>query len=121
MFISIVAPLLLARAISNIPEPAPQRMRVTCYTATGNNMANGQKPYEGAVAGRKEDIGKKCYIYDANMELIGVFDICDTGGKLIRNGERIDVYRDTLDRCYDWVHTYGDYLYISIQEGETEP
>lgn len=114
MFISILGAALIAQALTKIPEDA-KLMRVTCYTATGNCMANGEMPYEGCVAGKKEDIGKTAFIYDANMELIGEFEIKDTGGKLIRSGKRLDVYRDTLGRCKDWVHTYGDYLYVVIE------
>lgn len=117
MFISIVAAALVCQTLANMPEDA-QLMRVTCYTATGSCMANGQMPYEGCVAGKKEDIGKIAVIYDSNMELIGEFEIKDTGGKLIRTGKRLDVYRNTLDRCYEWVHQYGDYLYVEIKERE---
>lgn len=118
MFISLVAAFLLCQGLRQEPEPAPapELMRVTCYTATGNCMANGEMPYEGCVAGKKEDIGKKVKIYDLNMNLIGEYEIKDTGGKLIRTGQRIDVYRDTLSRCFDWVHEYGDYLYIEIEQ-----
>lgn len=98
--------------------PEPELVRVTCYTETGNNMANGEYPYEGCVAGRPEDIGKTCIIYDTDMRLVGFFDIKDTGGYLIRTGSRIDVYRDTLSGCYDWIDTYGDYMYIQIVDSE---
>lgn len=115
MFISIVGVALIAQALTKVPEDA-KLMRVTCYTATGNHMANGEYPYEGCVAGKKEDIGKIAVIYNADMELIGEFEIKDTGGKLIRSGKRLDVYRDTLERCYDWIGQYGDYCYVVIKE-----
>lgn len=38
----------------------------------------------------------------------------DTGGKAIRQGKRVDVFRDTLERCNEWVDTYGDYVYIQL-------
>ena len=47
------------------------------------------------------------------MKLIGHFESLDTGGhEGLKNGTRIDVFRDNLDRAYDWVGTYGDYVYI---------
>lgn len=113
--ISILGAALIAQALNEVPEGAELK-RVTCYTATGNRMANGEYPYEGCVAGKKEDIGKIVAIYSIDCELIGEFEIKDTGGKLIRSGERIDVYRNTLSGCYDWIHEYGDYLYVVIKE-----
>lgn len=90
--------------------------RVTCYTWTGNKTASGVYPEEGMVAGKREDIGKICLIYDKDKNYIGAFLIADTGGQSIRQGKNIDVYRDSLDRCYEWINTYGDYCYIKIIE-----
>lgn len=95
----------------------PVRMRVTCYTWTGNRTASGCYPYEGICAGRREDIGKIALVYTEDEELIGIFEIKDCGGaKSLKNGTSIDIYRDTLDRCHEWVHEYGDYLYVRIVE-----
>jgi hypothetical protein len=61
-------------------------------------------------------------------DLIGYFDFRDTGagidsdgdgkGDTIKNGKSIDVYRDSLGRCYDWVAQYGDYVYVKIIKAE---
>ena len=36
------------------------------------------------------------------------------GAQTIRNGTSIDVYRDTLEGCYEWAKMYGDYVYIQV-------
>lgn len=51
-------------------------------------------------------------------DVIGIFEFEDTGGYYIRNGSRIDVYRETMESCSDWVSQYGDYVYIQIIDAE---
>lgn len=92
-------------------------MRMTAYTWTGNKMANGEYPYEGVCAARKEDIGKRAVVYDLRMNKIGEFEIKDTGGHtLIQNGGCIDIYRDTRSECYEWAAQYGDAVLVQIIE-----
>lgn len=94
-------------------EIKAERIRCTCYIPTGNPTASGVYPYEGIIASNREHLGQTAVLYTEDMELIGYFECKDTGGhEGLKNGTRIDVYRDTLDRAYDWVHTYGDYVYI---------
>lgn len=91
-------------------------MRVTCYTWTGNKTASGVYPEEGMCAARSEDIGKTAYVYDLHYNFIGEFEITDCGGAWsLQNGTSIDIYRDTLERCYEWVGEYGDYMYVEIK------
>lgn len=91
-------------------------MRVTCYTWTGNKTASGVYPEESMCAARYEDIGKTAYVYDLDYNFIGAFEITDCGGAYsLQNGTSIDIYRDTLERCYEWVGEYGDYLYVKIE------
>lgn len=100
----------------------PQLIRATCYVAYGDNprTADGSVPREGIIAGRKEDLGKTAILYRVNEDgtigdLIGFFEFKDTGGhKGLKNGTRIDVYRDSLSRCYEWIDEYGDYVYMQI-------
>ena len=94
-----------------IYQPEFEQMRVTCY-CTGTRFANGESVYEGGCAGRRADIGKYVVIRTDQDEHI--LKITDCGGYLIESGQRIDVYRTTLARCYDWVHQYGDYQEIAI-------
>lgn len=129
--------LLLLLLILLIPVKAhaepqyiePQLIRCTCYTATeGAITASGKKVREDIVAGKREWLGYSCIIYENNDgqvgDFIGVFEFCDTGagmdsdgdgkGDTIINGKSIDVFRNTLDRCYDWIGEYGDYVFIQI-------
>ena len=76
-------------------------VRVTGYCLQGT-MANGEKVHEGAVAYRKEDIGRMCRLYSADMQLIGEFTVCDTGkkGGAVRKGLVVDVWRPTRKECF---------------------
>ena len=112
------------------PYGEPQMMRCTVYTASeGDITADGSKVREGIVAGKREWLGCAAILYecDENGELgdfIGIYEFKDTGagidtdgdgvGDSIKNGTSIDVYRDSLDRCYEWIEEYGDYVYIQI-------
>lgn len=101
----------------SVTEPA--LIRATVYLPTGNPTASGVMPYEGVLAGRKEDIGKAAILYNSDMELIGVFEFCDTGSaKGLKNGTVIDVYRDSVESYREWVATYGDYVYIQYIDAE---
>lgn len=98
----------------------PVKMRVTCYTAPkGAIQASGREVMEGTCAARRCDLGKVAVVYDENMKLVGHFEITDTGGHpRLKDGSSIDIFRDTLDRCYDWIGEYGDYMYVQIIEAE---
>lgn len=107
----------------------PQLIRCTVYTGyEGALTADGSKVREGIVAGKREWLGYTCIIYESNNgkvgKLIGIYEFKDTGagidtdgdgkGDSIKKGKSIDVYRDTLDRCYDWVDRYGDFVFIQV-------
>lgn len=105
-----------------------QKIRCTCYTSTeGKVTASGEPVREGIIAGKREWMGKTAILYDMNMNVIGVFEFKDTGagidtdgdgkGDSIKNGKSIDVYRDTLARCKEWIKTYSDYVFLQIIEG----
>lgn len=90
-------------------------MRVTCYTATGNPTATGVMPFEGGCAAKRDWMGGVAVVYDMDMRLIGFYDINDCGGaERLKNGTSIDIYRNTFERCYDWIDEYGDYCYVQI-------
>lgn len=97
----------------------PVKMRVTCYVPTGNKTADGTVPYEGICAAKREWIGKTAIVYDQDMRYVGVFEIRDTGGaKRIKNGTSIDIFRDTLERCYEYEREHGMYGYVQIVEAD---
>lgn len=101
-------------------------IRATCYIAHGDNArtADGSVPEVGMLAGKREYLGKSAILYEVKEDgtigdLIGYFEFCDTGGhKGLKNGTRIDVYRDTLSDCYDWIGRYGDYVYLQILDAK---
>ena len=117
-------PVTTCKAAEN-QDLEPKKMRVTCYVAYNENpiTRDGTVPYEGICAGRYEDLGKVAIVYsigdDGNIgDIIGIFEIRDTGGhKGLKNGTRIDIYRDSLSRCREWIKTYGDYCYVQILPG----
>ena len=65
----------------------------TAYTYTGHNMANGEKPYEGAVACNLVPIGTKLYI-----EGYGYFVVKDRIG----HSSQLDIFMDTYDECIQY-------------------
>ena len=98
----------------------PMKIRCTCYTASeGSITADGWKVREGIISGKKEWLGYTAILYDMDMNLIGIFEFKDTGGHhTLVNGTSVDVFRYTLDDCFDWIETYGDYVYIQIVKAE---
>lgn len=32
----------------------------------------------------------------------------------IQEGTSIDVFRSSMERCKEWVNTYGDYCYVQV-------
>lgn len=91
----------------------PQTVRCTCYIASGNRTADGTIPYEGIIASNREHLGKTAMLYTMEGQFIGFFEARDLGGhKMLRNGTAIDVYRDSLERAYEWVCEYGDYVQV---------
>lgn len=93
------------------------RVRATVYLPTGNRTATGITPYEGIIASNTEHLGKSAFLYTESMELIGLFECQDTGShKGLKNGSRIDVFRDSEANYRQWVRDYGDYVYIQWME-----
>lgn len=112
---------------SEIAEPI--KIRCTCYTSSeGSITATGKKVREGIVAGKREWLGCVAILYDMDMNLIGYYEIEDTGagidtnndgvGDTIKNGRSIDVFRNSLEGCYEWVSQYGDYVYMQVVRAE---
>ena len=90
-----------------------QKVRCTCYVATGHRTADGTIPYEGIIASNKDHLGDMCMIFDMDGNFIALMESRDIGGhKMLRNGTAIDVYRDSMDRAWEWVRTYGDYVQV---------
>lgn len=97
-----------------IEENGLVRIRVSCYIAPANaRTADGSLCKEGYCAGNSETIGKDLILYDNDLIPVGRYEIRDVGGHpMLQNGTAIDFYRDSLDRCYEFIGTHGDYAYI---------
>ena len=101
-----------------------RKMRVTCYTyPEGIITASGSEVREGIIAAKKEWMDALIVLYDMDMNFIGYFEVKDTGFGIdkdgdgvgsIQEGTSLDVFRSSLERCYDWIERYGDYCYVQI-------
>lgn len=98
----------------------PTLIRCTCYTASeGSITRSGAEVREGIIAGKEEWLGCVAVLYDIDMNFIGYFEFLDTGGhETLKNGTSIDVYRDSMDGCYEWIGMYGDYIYLQLIDAE---
>lgn len=95
-----------------------QKVRCTCYLPTGNKTADGTVPYEGICASNRDHLGDVAVLYSVDGEFIGFFECRDIGGhRKLRNGTAVDIYRDSMDRAYEWVGEWGDYVYVYWIEG----
>ena len=104
----------------------PVYIRCTGYCDYGYTKS-GEYVREGIVAGKKDWLGKICYIYEVNKDgtcgdLLGEYEFLDTGyginGSLI-NGTSIDVWFPSKADVYQWMHDHGDYVYIQIADKES--
>lgn len=110
----------------------PQIIRCTCYHNHGITKS-GQETRPHIAAGKEEWLGCVAMLYQVNEDgsmgdFIGYYEFTDTGagmdtdgdgyGDTIMNGESIDVWQPTEQDCWDWVNTYGDYVYMKIVRGE---
>lgn len=95
-----------------------QKVRCTCYLPTGNKTADGTVPYEGICASNRDHLGDLAVLYSTEGEFIGFFECRDVGGhRKLRNGTAVDIYRDSMNRAYEWVGEWGDYVYVYWIEG----
>lgn len=106
------------------PSENIQEVRVTCYTATGNPCANGKYPEEGIVAYCPEYVDNAIVRMWASEdgapgEYIGDFEVWDTGNPNIQEGRVVDVYRDNLDRCTEFMAQFEPKVFIEVIEKET--
>lgn len=117
--------ILLYSLPAEAAEKYPVRkMRVTCYTyPPGSITASGCEVREGIVAAKKDWMDALVVLYDTDMNLIGYYEVKDTGFGIdqdgdgigsIEEGTSIDVFRSSLERCYEWIERYGDYCYVQI-------
>lgn len=114
--------LAVAHLLGNMPVTPwgddLHKVRCTCYLPTGNKTADGTVPYEGICASNRDHLGDVAVLYSCDGEFIGFFECRDVGGhRKLRNGTAVDIYRDSMDRAWEWVGEWGDYVYIYWIEG----
>ena len=112
---SVALILSVALLVSPLQVPQPQviPVKITGYCLRGKT-ASGIQTREGICAYRKEDIGKLAIIYNSNMELIGTYEIEDTGKGGIRKGTVVDIWKATRKECY----ALTQYGFIEVVEKE---
>ena len=86
-------------------------IRCTCY-CTGTITATGKRVREGMISSSREHFGQKANLYTESGEYIGTFICEDTGGKPIKQGKVLDVYRNDIDGVHEWQKEYGDYVRV---------
>ena len=124
----MIAILMSCSLRTSAREHELKLIRCTCYCqgefTNGNKEYPSMTPTESICAGRYEDIGKVAILYQRNAdgsvgEYIGMFEFRDTGShESLKNGTSIDVYRSNLERCYEWIAQYGDYVYIQYVDAK---
>lgn len=94
-------------------------LRCTCYIPTGNKTATGITPYEGICASNKDHLGQVAVVYDMDLQIIGYFECKDTGSHQgLKDGTRIDIFRENKTRVKEWQKTVGDYVIVQWVKGE---
>lgn len=90
-----------------------QKIRITCYVATGNRTASGDIPYEGGCASNWAHMGDTAILFDEDMNYIGEFIVNDVGGaKSLKNGTSIDLFKNDLQSAKNFIKEHGDFGYI---------
>ena len=92
-------------------------VKITGYCLKGT-MANGEQTRTGICAFRKEDIGKTARVYNENMELIGEYQICDTGKGGVRKGSVVDIWKETKAECF--ALTQNGFIEVVEQEEQQD-
>lgn len=125
----LVLVMLLLVLLYSLPVEAAESsdlrlMRVTCYTyPPGSITASGCEVREGIVAAKREWMNALVVLYNTDMDFIGYFEVKDTGFGIdkdgdgigsIQEGTSIDVFRNSEERCREWIERYGDYCYVQI-------
>lgn len=115
----------------------PIKVDMTCYAYTGNKCANGKYPKIGTCAYQRKYLNYTAIVYEDNNgeigDFIGYFEIYDTGyGRAtdkinpktnepygtIELGMSIDIYREDLEACYDFIAEHGDKAWVQIVYAE---
>lgn len=140
LLVLLLTTMLLIRPIcvdAKESEPELKRVKMTCYTHTGNPCRNGKMPREGICAYQYKYLDWLAIVYEDNNgkpgEIIGYYEIFDTGygietdvvnpktGKnygTLELGTSIDIFRDSLEECYEFIEEHGDTCFIQVVYAE---
>ena len=91
----------VVEAVEVVEEPVVIKTgveHITCYTWTGNTMANGMYPEEGYVANNQ-------YPFGTVVEILGG---TYTVGDRIGHGSDWDIYMDSYDECKQFGRRYDN-------------
>lgn len=104
-----------------------KKMRVTCYcpeSCPGIGITASGKPVVGnyTIAARRDWIGSVLILYkDDNGkkgDMIGIYECTDTGGhEDLKNGTALDIYQNSLDEAWGFIHKYGTYVWVDRIKG----
>jgi 3D (Asp-Asp-Asp) domain-containing protein len=89
-------------------------VKITGYCVTGTT-AGGVETRSGICAYRPKDIGKTAIVYNSEREVIGIYEIMDTGSENIREGRTLDIWCETEEECYQL--TQNGFIQIVDAEG----
>ena len=96
-----------------IEENGLARVRLSCYLSTGNCCADGTMPKEGVCASNRSHLGEDVIVYNDDLVPCMRLEVRDIGGNtLLQQGKAIDIYRDSMDRAWQLVGEYGEYIWI---------
>ena len=96
-----------------IKENNLELVTLSCYTSTGNKNASGKWPTEGTCACNTAHLGMDAVIYNEDFIPIDRLHCEDVGGNiLLRQGRAIDVYRDSYERCVQYIKEHPKKIYI---------
>ena len=111
MFAAVITALFVSAF--SIFDWEPQEVKISCYLPTGNRTYDGTVPYEGIIASNKEHIGQTAMLFDADMKFIGYYECRDIGGNsMLKAGTAVDVFRNDLERAYQFIGENGDHGYV---------
>ena len=83
-------------------EPTPLHIEATAYCLHGT-MANGDQVRQGVCAIARKYIGMTAIVYTEDYELIGIYEVCDTGAdERIVSGDCIDIWNESEDWCKEF-------------------
>lgn len=104
-----------------VPEIKAEVIRCS-VSCTEGYTRSGEYTREGVIGGKYEWLGRKCNLYalaeDGSIgDMIGSYEFLDTGYGIdgsMEKGKSVTVWVPNMDACWDWLDTYGDYVYMEF-------